>query len=124
MKSNHMIAIVYGWIVTIVLLLIASAFLALAIRWMIVTKDNMYYTSLIIGLFILFISGVITGLKGKERGWLLGATVGFGFMGVTFLLQYIGLNEAFTIQQTVYQLTYVLAAIVGSVIGVNLANRS
>lgn|SRR5690625_570220 len=124
MKSNHMIAIVYGWIVTIVLLLVASAFLAIAIRLMTITNKNIFYTSLAIGLVILFISGVIAGLKGKEKGWLLGAIIGIGFMGVTFFIQYVGLNEAFTLQQTVYQLTYVFAAMTGSVIGVNLANRS
>ncbi len=119
-----MIAIVYGWIVTIVLLLVASAFLAIAIRLMTITNKNIFYTSLAIGLVILFISGVVAGLKGKEKGWLLGAIVGIGFMGVTFFIQYVGLNEAFTLQQTVYQLTYVFAAMTGSVIGVNLANRS
>lgn len=123
MKSSQIIAIVYGWVAILVLLVVTSAVLAVAIRYMAVTNDNVFYISLGIGLIILFISGVVAGLKGKEKGLLLGVLVGLGFMGMTFFIQYVGLNVGFTLQQTMYQITYVLAAMIGSVLGVNLANR-
>lgn len=123
MNRKQIIAISYGWVTTLLLLLFSSALLAVLIRYMFVTMENIFAISLIIGLIILFISGLITGLKGKENGLLLGGIVGLGFIGMTFFIQYVGLNISFTLTQTIYQLTYVLAAIIGSVLGVNLTKR-
>lgn len=124
MKQQQMMAILYGWITLVILLIFSSALLAIFMRYMFVTKENIFTVSLVIGLIILFISGVIAGLKGKESGWLLGGIVGLGFIGMTFFIQYVGLNVPFTWTQTIYQITYIIAAITGSVLGVNLSNKS
>ncbi len=124
MKQKQMMAILYGWITIVILLIFSSALLAVFIRYMFVTKENIFTVSLVIGLIILFISGLVSGLKGKENGLLLGSFVGLGCIGMTFFIQYVGLNVPFTWTQTIYQITYILAAITGSVLGVNLSNKS
>jgi|SRR5690625_2990561 len=123
MRRNLIVAIAYGWITCFILLIITSGIIAFSIRLLTVTTENVFYISIITGLIILFISGLIAGIKGKEKGLLLGVFVGLGFVGMTFFLQYVGLNEAFTIKQATYQLMYVIAAVIGSVLGVNLTNR-
>lgn len=124
MKQKQMMAILYGWITIVILLIFSSALLAVFIRYMFVTKENIFTVSLVIGLIVLFISGLVSGLKGKENGLLLGSVVGLGCIGMTFFIQYVGLNVPFTWTQTIYQITYILAAITGSVLGVNLSNKS
>jgi len=120
MKNTYLLAVVYGWITILVLILISSTILSLAVRLTTISEFTLSYLTLTIGLISLFIGGIIAGLKGKEKGWIIGILTGIGFTLLTFLIQYLGYNEIFSIQQTVYHITYILAAIVGSIIGVNL----
>lgn len=119
-KNSYLMAIVYGWISILVLILVSSAFLSLVLRFTAISEFTLSYISLTIGLVTLFIGGIIAGVKGKENGWIVGALTGGGFTLLTFLIQYLGFNEVFSIQQSIYHITYILAAIVGSIIGVNL----
>lgn len=119
-KNSYLVAVVYGWISILVLILISSSFLSLIVRFTTVSEFTLSYISLTIGLVTLFIGGIIAGLKGKENGWIVGILTGGGFTLLTFLIQYLGFNEVFSIKQSIYHLTYILAAVVGSIIGVNL----
>jgi len=120
MKNSHLIAIVYGWITILVLILLTSMLLSLFVRFTAISEFTFSYITLTIGLITLFIGGIVAGLKGKEKGWIIGALTGGGFTLLTFLVQYLGFNEVFSMQQTIYHITYILAAIVGSIVGVNL----
>src|SRR5690625_1987445 len=120
MKNSHLIAIVYGWITILVLILLTSMLLSLFVRFTAMSEFTFSYITLTIGLITLFIGGIVAGLKGKEKGWIIGALTGGGFTLLTFLVQYLGFNEVFSMQQTIYHITYILAAIVGSIVGVNL----
>ena len=78
-----------------------------------------------IGLISLFIGGLIAGIKGKSKGWMIGAAIGIGFTLFVFLVQYLGYKQGFTLEQSLYHLGYLLAAIVGGVFGVNsVANEN
>lgn len=126
MKNSYVVAVVYGWITILVLVLISSLLLSFVIRFTAISEFTLSYISLTIGLITLFIGGMIAGLKGKDKGWIIGALTGVGFTLLTFMIQYLGFNEMFSVQQTIYHMTYILAAIVGSIIGVNLivANKT
>lgn len=120
MRNNHIIAIVYGWITILVLILLSSMLLSVFIRFTKISEFTLSYITLTIGLVTLFVGGIAAGLKGKENGWFIGAITGAGFTLLTFFIQFLGYNELFSLQQLMYHLAYILAAIVGSIIGVNL----
>src|SRR5699024_8991423 len=120
MNNNYLKAIVYGWITILVLILLSSVILSVVVRFTAISEFTLSYITLTIGLIALFVVGIISGLKGKENGWMLGALTGVGFTLLTFFVQYLGFNELFSVGQLIYHATYILAAIVGSVIGVNL----
>ncbi|HLR71326.1 MAG TPA: TIGR04086 family membrane protein [Pseudogracilibacillus sp.] len=120
MNNNYLKAIVYGWITILVLILLSSVILSVVVRFTAISEFTLSYITLTIGLIALFVGGIISGLKGKENGWMLGALTGVGFTLLTFFVQYLGFNELFSVGQLIYHATYILAAIVGSVIGVNL----
>ncbi len=120
MMNSFLKAVIYGWVAILVLILISSLLLSLVVKFTSISEFTLSYITLTIGLVTLFIGGIIAGLKGKENGWVVGALTGGGFTLLTFLIQFLGFNETFSIQQTIYHLTYILAAIIGSIIGVNL----
>lgn len=124
MKSSYLIAIIYGWITILAIILISSMFLSVLIRFTSISEFTLSYLTLIIGLLTLFVGGSVTGLKGKQKGWMLGTLTGIGFTLLVVIIQYTIYQEFFSFQQLIYHLTYILAAIVGSIIGVNLVNTN
>src|SRR5699024_5719 len=110
----------YGWITILFFVLLSSAVLALIVHLTNITEFTLSYITLIIGLLTLFLGGFVAGIKGKANGWIIGLTTGLGFTLITFFIQYLGFNEIFTTKQIIYHITYILCAIIGSIIGVNL----
>lgn len=123
MNRTSLMAIVYGWITALIMIFIASSIVALIIKFTNISEVTLGFITLAIGLITLFIGGIVAGLKAKEKGWLIGLIIGLGFALLTFIVQYLGVNVTFTIQQVVYHSTYTLAAIIGGIFGVNLSNN-
>lgn len=124
LKSSYFSAALYGWIVILLLILISSVIFALLIRFTSISEMYFSYATLLVGLITLFIGGMIAGMKAKSNGWFIGAITGVGFTFMTFLIQYLGYNEMFTSKQFIYHLTYILVAIFGSIIGVNVSQEN
>ncbi|WP_245799260.1 TIGR04086 family membrane protein [Virgibacillus siamensis] len=113
----------YGWIVILGLILLTSVILALLLRFTGMDGAALSWSTLIAGLISLFIGGIVSGIKSKQRGWVIGGITGLGFTVFTFLIQYLGYEQAFSLEQTLHHLGYILAALVGGVIGVNVTSR-
>jgi|SRR5690625_285640 len=120
MNRSTIIAVGYGWITLFILVLIFALFTSLIIRFTTISELTLTYLTFSFGIIALFIGGFIAGLKGKDKGWLLGAITGIGFTLFTFMIQYLGFNGSFSFEQIIYHGSFIVAAIVGSVIGVNL----
>lgn len=119
LKNQQFIALLYGWIIVLALILGASLVLALLLRFTSFNEPTLSWATLGIGIISLFIGGLIAGIKGKSKGWIIGAAVGIGFTLFVFLVQYLGYKQAFSFEQSLHHLGYILAAIVGGVFGVN-----
>lgn len=120
MKGQQFVALMYGWIVVFGLVLLSSVILALFLRLTSFNEATLSWVTLCVGLITLFIGGFIAGLKGQTKGWIIGATVGIGFTIFTFCVQYLGYKQTFTLNQSLHHLAYILAALVGGIVGVNL----
>lgn len=110
----------YGWVVILGLILLTSVVLALLLRFTGMDGTALSWTTLGAGLISLFIGGIVSGIKSKQKGWVIGGITGLGFTLFTFLIQYLGYEQAFSMQQSLHHLGYVLAALIGGVIGVNM----
>ncbi|WP_163970108.1 TIGR04086 family membrane protein [Oceanobacillus halotolerans] len=121
MRQQQIVAVLYGWIVVLGLILITSVLLAFVLRFMTMTEGTLAWVTLAVGLISLFIGGIIAGAKGKQKGWIIGTLTGLGFTLFTFLVQYLGYQQTFSLEQSLHHVGYVLAALIGGVIGVNLA---
>lgn len=118
---NQMTALAYGWAATFILIIIASLALAGLLKLTAFNEPTLGWTTLTIGIISLFIGGITAGAKGKAKGWLMGAVVAIGFSCLSFLIQYLALSTAFTGEQAMHHLFYLLAAMLGGMIGVNTA---
>ncbi|OZU89847.1 TIGR04086 family membrane protein [Virgibacillus indicus] len=124
MKRNQFIALLYGWIVVLGLILIASVVLAFLLRFTTFNESTLTWVALVIGLISLFIGGSVAGAKGKAKGWIIGGVTGLGFTLFTFLVQYLGYQQGFSLEQSIHHAGFILAALFGGVIGVNMTGKT
>src|SRR5699024_1870536 len=115
-------ALLYGWTIILFIVLTSSAVLAIVIKHSNITEQTLSYITLIIGLVTLFIGGLVAGLRGKSNGWMLGFIVGLCFSLLILLIQYLGFNELFSLNQNLFRIAYILCAVVGSIVGANQQN--
>jgi len=120
-RQNHFIALLYGWVTVFAFILISSFILALLLQYTAFSQTALSWTTLIIGFAVLFIGGIVTGMKGKAKGWLIGGIMGFGFSLFIFLVQYFGLNELFSGEQMLHHAGLIVIALIGGIFGVNLS---
>jgi putative membrane protein (TIGR04086 family) len=119
MAMNRLTALLYGWISIFLFMLISSFILALFIRYTELSGSTLNWITLGLGLLYLFIGGFLSGIKGKDKGWMLGALTGLGYSLFIFLYQYLAYDQLFNGQQWMYHALFLVAAILGGVFGVN-----
>ncbi|GGB28441.1 TIGR04086 family membrane protein [Virgibacillus dakarensis] len=120
MKKQQFIALLYGWIVILGLILVTSFILGLLLRFTGMNENTLSWVTLVVGLLALFTGGIVAGAKGKQKGWVIGSVTGLGFTLFTFLVQYLGYEQTFSLEQSLHHLGFIAAALFGGVIGVNM----
>lgn len=123
MTKNSMVAIVYGVITIFVIVLSSSLILSLLLRFTKVQESSLTWLILSLSFLALFIGGFVSGGKGKQKGWLIGGGTGLLFTLLVFLVQYLGYQTSFSIEQMLYHIGYVIVAVLGGVVGVNTSSR-
>lgn len=119
MESKPFIGLLYGWIVILGSIFITSIILTFILMMTTMSESRLTWVSLGLGLIILFTGGIVAGIKGKQKGWIIGGAVGVGFTLFTFIVQFLGYHEPFSLNQSLHHAGYILAAMAGGVIGVN-----
>ncbi|MEI3596580.1 MULTISPECIES: TIGR04086 family membrane protein [unclassified Oceanobacillus] len=121
--QRQLIALLYGWIFILLFIVVSSFVLALVLQFTTISQWMLSWVAFSVGLVGLFIGGMITGIKGKSKGWVVGGLTGLGFTLFIFLVQYLGYQNGFSIQQMLHHTGFILAAIFGGMIGVNLFQK-
>lgn len=120
METSFVRAVLFGWVAIAILLIVTTTTLAFIIRFSSISEMTISYVAMIMAFIILFIGGLISGFKGKANGLLIGLCTGGGFTLLTLLVQFLGYNDLFSLYQMLFHLAYMMTAVVGSIIGVNL----
>jgi putative membrane protein (TIGR04086 family) len=118
--QKQVIALLYGWIFIFIFILATSFFLALILQFSEISQWMLSWIAFGVGLLGLFISGLITGMKSKSKGWLIGGLAGVGFTLFIFLVQYLGFQNGFSMEQVLHHFGFIIAATFGGMLGVNL----
>lgn len=121
MAKSRLTALLFGWIVVFGVMLFASIILSLLLRFTELGSSTLNWATLIVSLIALFSGGLVAGVKGKENGLLLGICTGIGFTLFILLYQYLGHNSGFSTGQMIHHGGFLLAALLGGVLGVNVS---
>ncbi|WP_337194011.1 TIGR04086 family membrane protein [Pontibacillus yanchengensis] len=122
--KNRITALAYGWGTIFTMMILCSLILALLLKFTSMTESTLQWATLILGLLTLFIGGFISAAKGKEKGWMLGILTGLGFSIIVLLFQYLGFQKGMGMTQLFYHGGYILMALLGGMIGVNVGGKS
>lgn len=113
-------SMLYGLIGVLFIAVAFSFVISLILSFSSLTEASFSWFILIVSFLALFIGGMIAGVKAKEKGWMVGAGTALLFTVITLLIQYLGYNSTFTMEQYLYHGGYLLASVFGGIIGVNL----
>ncbi|MDZ5470846.1 TIGR04086 family membrane protein (plasmid) [Bacillus sp. 31A1R] len=121
-SKNFGSAILFGVIGIFLLAIISSLIFSLILRFTSTQESSVQFIITAISFVTLFAGGFISGGKGKQKGWLLGGITGLVYSIIVFMFQYLGHNSLFDVEQIIYHTCYILIAMMGGILGVNLSS--
>ncbi|MBY0096250.1 TIGR04086 family membrane protein [Mesobacillus maritimus] len=123
MESRSLgIAVLYGVIAIFVFAILSSLVFSLLLAYTSVQESSLKYVVTTVSFLSLFIGGFITGKNGKQKGWLIGGATGLIYSIIIFLFQYLGHDSLFSSEQIIYHTCYILTAMMGAILGVNMSS--
>jgi putative membrane protein (TIGR04086 family) len=123
-SKNLASAILFGTLTIFILLIFCSFLFSILLRFTSLQESSIQWLVTAISFIAIFAGGFISGGRGKEKGWLLGGLTGFIYSLIIFLFQFLGLNSLFDFEQIIYHICYILIAMMGGILGVNLGGSS
>lgn len=118
------LAVMYGLITIFLLATLMSLIISLLLKFTQIQELSLSWVVLVISFLILFIGGIVSGGKAKEKGWLLGGATGVSYSLIILVFQYLGFDSHFTLEQSLYHLGFILIAVLGGMLGVNVTTPS
>ncbi|THE15330.1 TIGR04086 family membrane protein [Bacillus timonensis] len=118
------VAMVYGVVAIFVIVIVSSLLISLLLRFTSLQESSMSWVILGASFLALFIGGFVSGGKGKEKGWLIGGGTGVLYSIIVFIVQFLGYDTTFTVEQTMYHAGFLAAAAIGGIFGVNMTSPS
>ncbi|WP_100406577.1 TIGR04086 family membrane protein [Bacillus solitudinis] len=117
-------AVFFGVATILVVALSFSFVVSIVLKFTSFTEQSFYWVILVTAFLAMFIGGLVSGAKAREKGWMAGAVTALLFSVLTFLIQYLGYNNGFSIEQYMFHGGYLFAAACGGIIGVNISGSS
>ncbi|WP_313897623.1 TIGR04086 family membrane protein [Bacillus litorisediminis] len=115
-------AIFYGVLTIFIFAALTSLIFSLLLRFTSLQEHSIQYVITGITFLAMFLGGFISGGKGKERGWLVGGLTGVFFTLIILLFQYLGYDSMFTLKELVYHACFIITAMMGGILGVNITS--
>ncbi|MFD2446189.1 TIGR04086 family membrane protein [Bacillus sp. CGMCC 1.16607] len=119
-SKNIGVSILHGIISIFLVAIVSSLIFSLLLRFTSTQESSLQMIVTAVSFISLFIGGFISGGKGKEKGWLLGGGTGLLYSLIIFLFQYLGHDRLFNFEQIIYHICYMLVAMMGGILGVNM----
>jgi len=115
-------AVFYGLAIIYVIAAVFSLIFSLLLKFTSLNESSLSFIITAISFICLFIGGFVAGGKGKEKGWLLGGLTGGLYTLINFFYQYLGFDTIFTTTQMIFYGCFIITAIIGGIIGVNIVS--
>ncbi|MED4225753.1 TIGR04086 family membrane protein [Neobacillus cucumis] len=114
----------YGLVFIFAFALVCSLIFAFILRYTSTKEGSLQYVITALSFIGLFGGGFLSGGKRKEKGWLIGGATGLLYSFLVFLFQYLGYDRLFNAEQVIYHTCYILIAMMGGILGVNIASTN
>jgi putative membrane protein (TIGR04086 family) len=114
----------YGLIFIFLFAIVSSLIFSLILKFTSVKETQLQYIITAFSFIALFGGGFLSGGKRKEKGWLIGAVTGIIFSLIVLLSQFLGYDRLFNAEQVIYHICYILIAMMGGILGVNVSSNS
>jgi putative membrane protein (TIGR04086 family) len=115
--------IVSGLVAIVGILFASSLLLSLILHFTTIQEASIQWFLLPITLLTLFMGGVIAGYKSGSKGWYFGGLTGLSFLFIAWLVSFLGFDSVFSYQNLLLYISYLLLAVLGGVIGVNMSPK-
>jgi putative membrane protein (TIGR04086 family) len=123
-SKNFGSAILYGTLTIFILAIVSSLIFAFLLRFTSLQESSVQYIITAISFISIFMGGFISGGKGKQKGWLVGGLTGIIYSAIVFFYHFLGLDSLFSFEQIIYHTCYILIAMMGGILGVNMGGKS
>jgi putative membrane protein (TIGR04086 family) len=117
-------AVLYGTLTIFILAIVSSLIFAFLLRFTALQESSVRYIITVISFISIFMGGFISGGKGKQKGWLVGGLTGIIYSAIVFFYHFLGLDSLFSFEQIIYHICYILIAMMGGILGVNMGGKS
>lgn len=117
-------SMLYGVITILVIILSVSFIISLLLRFTNLTESSFSWVIIIFTFIALLVGGFVSGGKSKQKGWMVGAGTGLFYSLLVFLVQYLGYNTTFTMEQYLFHAGFLLTAVIGGIVGVNVVRNN
>lgn len=114
----------FGLITILVIILSVSFIISLLLRFTSLTEASFSWVVMGLTFIALLIGGFVSGGSSKQKGWMVGAGTGILYSLLVFLVQYLGYNTTFSLEQYLFHAAFIVTAIVGGIFGVNIVRNS
>jgi putative membrane protein (TIGR04086 family) len=121
LKRGNMMAMGYGVLTILTVIVATSLIITMLLKFTNLEEGSFNWLFYALTFITLFIGGFISGGKAKERGWMIGLGTGLLYTLVVFCVQYLGYQDAFSMEQYMHHGTGILSAMFGGMLGVNVA---
>ncbi len=123
-SKNFGNAVLYGVITVFLFAIVSSVIFSLILRFTPTSEGSLQFVITGVSFITLFLGGFVSGGKGKQKGWLVGGLTGIVYTTIIFLFQFLGMDSLFSFEEIVYHVCYILTAMMGGILGVNLSTTS
>jgi putative membrane protein (TIGR04086 family) len=118
--KNMGVSVLYGVVSIFLVAVVSSLIFSMILRFTQTGEASLQFIITAVSFISLFVGGFISGGKGKAKGWLLGGATGLVYSIIIFLFQYLGHDSLFSVEQVIYHTCYMLVAMMGGILGVNM----
>ncbi|MGE6629101.1 TIGR04086 family membrane protein [Bacillus sp. NPDC077027] len=115
--------ILSGLIAIFAVMIATSLLVSLMLTFTKMQETSFTWVIMILSFIALFMGGIISGGKARERGWFIGAMTSLIFSLTVFLFQYLGFGKTFSVEQLIYHVAFLGICMFGGIIGVNLRGK-
>lgn len=115
-------AVLHGLITIFAMALIISLIFSLLLKFTGLTENSVKWVIMGLSFLTLFIGGFVSGGKGRQKGWLIGGITSLLYTLIILVFQFLGLGSSFSLEQMAFHAGFLIIAMLGGIMGVNLSS--